>query len=74
MRPYGLEYSLIVWPDVADLRAQARNGCVGHLTTKSGDFRGQYRNAAAKRAVRASIKRSARAAGRAAIRAAQRDA
>lgn len=74
MRPYGLEHSLIPWPDVADLRAQARKGRVGHLATKSGEYRGHYRNTAAKRATRVAIKRGARAAGRDVIRAALRDA
>jgi hypothetical protein len=67
MRPYGLEYTLIASPDVADLQEQARKGTVGHLASKSGHCRSYIRNTAAKRATRVSIKRGARTSARKAI-------
>ena len=74
MRPYGLEHTLIVGPDVADIQEQGRKSSVGHFPTKSGEFRSYTRNTAAKRATRVSIKRGARRAGRAEITHALRDA
>jgi hypothetical protein len=67
MRPYGLEYTLIVGPDVADIQEQARKSSVGHFAGKSGDHHGYMRNTAAKRATRVTIKRGARTAARHAI-------
>jgi hypothetical protein len=67
MRPYGLEYALIVGPDVADIQEQARKSSVGHFAGKSGDHHSYIRSSAAKRATRVAIKRGARTAARKAI-------
>ncbi len=73
MRPYGLESTLIEGPDVADIQAQARKGCIGHFPTKGGDFRSYTRSTAGRAATRRTIKRGARRAGRAEIARALRD-
>ena len=67
MRPYGLEHTLIVGPDVADIQEQARKGSVGYFSGKGGEHHLPQRLRTAKRARRVSIKRGARAAGRAEI-------
>jgi hypothetical protein len=72
MRPYGLEYALIVGPDVGDIKEQARKGSVGRFAGKSGDFH-PYARGSGKRATRRLHKRAARARGRAEITRALRD-
>ncbi len=74
MRPYGLEYTLIVGPDVADVQVQGRKSSIGHFATKSGEFRSYTRNPKSRAATRRTIKRRARAAGNAQIARELRDA
>jgi hypothetical protein len=73
MRPYGLEFALIAGPDVGDIKAQARKGCIGRVAGKSGDYHAYSRGGASKRATRRTIKRGARATGRAEIARTLRD-
>jgi hypothetical protein len=72
MRPYGLEHALIAGPDVGDIKAQARKGCIGCFAGKSGDYH-PYSRGGGKQATRRTIKRAARARGRAEIARALRD-
>jgi hypothetical protein len=64
MRPYGLESTVSEGPDVADIQAQARKGCIGQLAAEGGDFRSYTRSTAGRAATRRTIKRGVRRAGR----------
>ena len=61
MKPYGV--AVIADPDVADIKHDARKGCVGKFAGKSGDYH-PYSRGGSKARIRRYWKRRARKIGR----------
>lgn len=61
MKPYGV--AIEEYPDVGDIKNNARKGCVGQFPGKSGDYH-PYSHGVGKAAMRRYWKRRARRDGR----------